>query len=320
MMASKPTSPILPTICLLIAASLWGTSWYPLRLLDAQGLHGIWAAFFIYAGTLVFGLPLFLFRRQACFAHWRYLLLLGLVSGWCNVAFFLAILEGNVVRVLVLFYLSPIWAVILARFVLHEVLSGLAKLSLAIAMCGALIMLWSPAVGLPWPQTQADWLAISSGFAFALGNVITRQGERVPILAKTLSTWFGAVAVGGLWIVLSSSSLPEVSQTTLLAALGLGAGAIVIMTALVQYGVTNMPVHRSAVVLLFELFAGAVSAQLLTNEIVTLQEWLGGVLILLAAGLSARLPALNPDFPLTSTAAAQRTESAREKKKNSLSP
>ena len=29
---------------------------------------------------------------------------------------------------------------------------------------------------------------------------------------------------------------------------------------------------------------------------------------------------LNPDFPLASTAAAQSTESAREKKKNSLSP
>ena len=33
-----------------------------------------------------------------------------------------------------------------------------------------------------------------------------------------------------------------------------------------------------------------------------------------------RLSVLNPDFPLASTAAAQRTESAREKNKNSLSP
>lgn len=293
MMPSKPISPLLPTICLLIASTLWGTSWYPLRLLDEQGLYGIWAAFFIYVGTLAVGIPLFWYRRLAVVAHWRYLLLLGLVSGWCNVVFFLAILEGNVVRVLVLFYLSPIWAVILARLVLHEVLSGLAKVSLGIAMCGALIMLWSPAVGLPWPQTQSDWLAISSGFAFALGNVITRQGEQVPVLAKTLSTWFGAVTVAGVWILLSGYSFPPVSQTTLLTALGLGVGGIVVMTALVQYGVSNMPVHRSAVVLLFELIAGAISAQLLTNEVVTLHEWFGGILILLAAGLTARLPAAN---------------------------
>jgi drug/metabolite transporter (DMT)-like permease len=41
--------------------------------------------------------------------------------------------------------------------------------------------------------------------------------------------------------------------------------------------------------LLFELVAGAVSQQLLSNEVMTLTEWLGGSLIVLAAYLSARL-------------------------------
>lgn len=294
MMPSKPTSSFLPIICLLIASTLWGTSWYPLRLLHEQGLYGIWVAFFIYVGTLVVGLPLLWHQRQLALTHWRYLVLLGLASGWCNVVFFLAILEGNVVRVLVLFYLSPIWAVILARFILHEHLSGLAKLSLMLAMAGALIMLWSDKAGLPWPQTKSDWLAISSGFAFALGNVITRQGVRVPVMTKTLSTWFGAIAVAGVWILLSENNMPQVSQATLMGALGLGLGGIVLMTALVQYGVSNMPVHRSAVVLLFELIAGAISAQLLTNEVVQLHEWLGGALILFAAVLTARLPVKTP--------------------------
>ncbi|HHH36168.1 MAG TPA: hypothetical protein ENK48_04995 [Gammaproteobacteria bacterium] len=49
-----------------------------------------------------------------------------------------------------------------------------------------------------------------------------------------------------------------------------------------------MPAHRSAVILLFELVAGAVSAQLLTDEVVQANEWLGGVLIVTAAWFAAR--------------------------------
>ncbi|MCR4300289.1 MAG: DMT family transporter, partial [Sulfuricaulis sp.] len=53
-------------------------------------------------------------------------------------------------------------------------------------------------------------------------------------------------------------------------------------------GVTHMPVHRSAVLALIELVAGAVSQQLLTDEVVSIREWIGGGLIVLGAYLSAR--------------------------------
>ena len=70
----------------------------------------------------------------------------------------------------------------------------------------------------------------------------------------------------------------------------LGWFGIVIMTLATQYGVTHMPVHRSAVIMLFELVAGAVSAGLLTEEVVHPLEWLGGALIIAAAYWAARLP------------------------------
>ena len=50
-----------------------------------------------------------------------------------------------------------------------------------------------------------------------------------------------------------------------------------------------MPVHRSAVISLIELVAGAVSQQLLTDEVVTVREWVGGALIVLGAYLTARV-------------------------------
>ena len=63
---------------------------------------------------------------------------------------------------------------------------------------------------------------------------------------------------------------------------------MVVMTLVVLYGVTHMPAHRSAVILLFELVVGAVSAQLLTDEHVMVNEWVGGVLIVLAGWYAAR--------------------------------
>jgi drug/metabolite transporter (DMT)-like permease len=43
------------------------------------------------------------------------------------------------------------------------------------------------------------------------------------------------------------------------------------------------------VILLFELVAGAASQQLLSEEIVTAREWMGGVLIVAGAWLAARV-------------------------------
>lgn len=286
-MPAKPHSAWFPIVCLLLAATLWGIFWYPLRLLEENGIAGLWAAFFIFAGAMVVGLP-FLWRyRQIIGAHYVYMLVLAAVSGWCNVTFFLAILEGNVVRVLVLFYLSPVWAVLLGRLLLGERLTPAAWLNLAVAIVGALIMLWEPGLNLPVPQSRSDWLAISSGFAFALANVLTRLRQDLPVTPKTVSTWYGGGLLALSWILLEGPVFPHSGPDTIAYAMLLGALGIVVMTLLVQYGVTHMPVHRSSVILLSELIAGAVSAQLLTNEAVRTNEWIGGALILLAGWLAA---------------------------------
>jgi drug/metabolite transporter (DMT)-like permease len=69
----------------------------------------------------------------------------------------------------------------------------------------------------------------------------------------------------------------------------LGLFGFLVMSLAVLYGVTRMPVHRSAVILLFELVVGAVSSLLLTEETVLPAEWIGGVLIILAAVMAARI-------------------------------
>ncbi len=290
-MSSKPA--VLPLTALLLGAAFWGVSWYPLRALETNGLAGLWATLIIYGTALVIGLAAMALRGER--PRWNpWLPWLLLASGWCNVAFILAVLEGSVVRVLLLFYLSPLWTVILGWVLLKEAPSPMARLTLVVAMIGAVIMLWDESTGAPWPRSGADWLALTSGMAFALNNVIVRRLQEVPVWSKTVVAWAGVLLVAVVWIALDGLVFPPAGGAVVAGAIALGAFGMAAMTFAVVYGMTHMPAHRAAVVLLFELVVGAASAQWLTDEVVRPQEWAGGLLILLAGGFAARAQMREP--------------------------
>lgn len=288
-MPAIATTRFLPVASILLGASLWGVIWYPMRLLEAAGLGGLWLTLTLYASAFLASLP-FLFRSASEFQRRPFLLvLLMLAAGWTNIAFVEAVLHGNILRVLLLFYLSPIWAVVLGRIFLGEILSRTSLLSLGLAMGGALIMLWDSRTGTPWPRDVADWMALSSGFAFALSNVLARGMSDISVKAKSLAVWSGVVLLVLLMIPFVSPELPKVSPDVLAGAMTLGIAGILGMTVLVQYGVSHLTVQRSAVLSLIELVVGAISQQLFTNEQVVGGDWLGGVLILAGAWLAAQV-------------------------------
>jgi drug/metabolite transporter (DMT)-like permease len=287
--ASKQNATVLPVISLLITATLWGTVWYPLRLLEQHGLTGLWASLVCYGTAMVVGVPILWRWRGEVVAHPLLLACMGLAAGWCNVTFILAVLQGTVVRVLLLFYLSPIWAVVLGWLLLGERPDRPALVVFCLALLGAVVMLYDSHTGVPWPRERADWLAVSAGFTFALSNVFVRKLQGVGIGVKSAATWAGVVGVAGLWLTLDRAPLPGAGMEVLMAAVALGLAGFVVMTLTVQYGVTHMPVHRSAVILLFELVVGAVSSLLLTEETVLPREWAGGTMIVAASWLAARL-------------------------------
>jgi drug/metabolite transporter (DMT)-like permease len=288
---TKPAHEWLPVLSLLFSATLWGIVWYPLRLLETHGLAGLWSALISYTAAVLISLRVVVREHAVMRDNLLPLVLLGLVAGWCNVSFIMALLDGTVVRVLLLFYLSPFWAVCLGWLMLGERLDAKSLPVFLLAVGGALIMLWDESIGLPWPRDEADWLAVSSGLAFALNNVLVRRMQQVDVWVKSHVTWLGVVIIAALWIAVSGAALPEINGVTLLCAVLLGALGFLVMTLTVQYGVARMPVHRSAIILLFELVVGAVSSLLLTDETVLPREWLGGGMIVAAAWMAARLHA-----------------------------
>lgn len=279
----------LSVFCLLFAASMWGFIWYPMRLFEAAGLPVVWTTLMIYVSAGLMHLPLALRSPWP----WRQLpldlLWLALAAGVTNLAFLIALIEGEVMRVMLLFYLAPLWSVILGRWWLGETLSGKAMALLALAMTGTLIMLWQPAIGLPWPHGLADWLALSAGIMFAVNNVLSRKLAAVPMHIKTTVVYWGVVIVALVAISIRSNSVPELSVSVSLLAIIFGGLAIVAMTVAVLYGLARLPVYQAAVIMLFELVVAAISAWLLTDETMRLVDWLGGVLIIVAAYGVARI-------------------------------
>ncbi len=286
-MLTKNNPELLPILSCLLAATLWGVLWYPLRILDQMGVPGLWATLIIYIAAL---LPVssLLWKYKRVFGQQPFIfMMIGLFAGWTNLAFILAVIEGPIVRVLLLFYLSPIWTVLLGWLILKERLSIIAWSTVAIALMGAVIMLWQPEMGITLLQGRVDLLAISSGFAFAVTNVCVRKSGDIPIIIKMGSAWLGVIILSLLGILLADLPVPHISVNSGLLAVGIGCFGMVIMTYSAQYGVTHLPLHRSAVIFLFEVVAGAVSAALLTAEVITPQEWIGGLMVMVAAWITA---------------------------------
>ncbi len=276
-----------PVLALLAGATLWGVVWYPMRLLEGAGLSGLWLTAYLYLACTVAG-SLLAWRHR----HWfrrRPLLLacIAISAGWTNLAFILAILDGNIMRVLFLFYLSPVWAVVLGWLFLKEHINRYAIGILALALIGGAMMLRQPGEPWPWPTNVTDWLALSSGFAFAVSNIFIRYGKEIPVPLKSFSSWIGVTLVASTFILILQPAVPRVELDVYAGIVVLALFGLLAMTLLVQFGVSNMPVHRSAIILLFELVAGAISQQLLTNETMTLIEWGGGGLVVAAAALTA---------------------------------
>lgn len=274
---------------MLAGASLWGISWYPMRLLEDAGLPGLWMTLLLHTTIFVVTLPWTARPLRAVpLTRIRWILALVLGAAWSDIAFIVAVLEGSVLRMMLLFYISPLWGTLLGAILLGERASKAALASLALGMFGAVITLWNPSVGGPWPRDHADWLALSAGFAFAVSNTAGRKLEDIPIAAKSALIWLTGMAMSAVAIVWLAQPAPALTLAIGLGVVALAIGGFLGMTALLQYGAAHLPVHRSSVLALFELAVAATSEQLLTNVAFVWKEWMGAALIALGAYLSAR--------------------------------
>ena len=142
---------------------------------------------------------------------------------------------------------------------------------------------------LPVPRSTAEWLALSSGMGFSLTNVITRKSSHLSLRAKSFAVWFGVIGVALVFspILEGEFLMPSFFSVYHWLVMGLIALLLMAATLLVQFGLTQLTAIRASVLFLFELVVAAIASYYLAHEAMTLNEWIGGSLIVMAALIAA---------------------------------
>jgi drug/metabolite transporter (DMT)-like permease len=215
-------------------------------------------------------------------------------AGMNNLGFNWAMTFGDVVRVILLFYLMPAWAVLLSWAILKERPTAAALARLLLALVGVAIMLKSPDTPWPLPSGLADWLALMGGFMFALSTVMLRVLAPVPGETRMLAMFAGGLVTGTL-VGLLGGHLGQIPAPPPLGAGWLGLVAMltvmfVLGNMTLQYGAARISASAGAIILLSEVVFSSVSSLALGAAEITPRTLAGGLLILAAAMLAARAP------------------------------
>lgn len=282
---TAPPAWLAPSV-LTFSALMWGITWWPLKQFGAAGLSGPLISLASYGLVGLIGLPFLLRERKAWQGQIPLLLLLALFGGWANASFVRALTTGDVVRVMLLFYLAPVWSVIGGRLFLNETVTRRRTLAVTLSIAGAFLVIGGTAA-FDAPLSIADFLAISAGLAFAANNLVSRAAQTIPMVSKTVAVFIGCGIVSGLMVWQQNAVQPVWSPTLVTALLAFGFGWLALGTFTTQYGVTHIETGRAGIILIIELLAAVISAVIIGGEKLLPREFMGGALIASAAFIEA---------------------------------
>lgn len=287
-----PPHKLLAVAALLVNALVWGISWWPFKQLEALGLHPLWATAIVYAMAFAV-IALWSMARRVSWVSWRAhpaLWALLIASGLTNVGFNWAVTVGDVVRVVLLFYLMPAWSVLVAWWLLGEKPRPMALARLVLALTGLVIVLKTPQTPWPLPESLADVLALLGGLSFAITNALLLKLKDSPESSRMLAMFGGGAvmasvaAIAGLMVgVVDLGTAFHNAWWPLIVLLS---AAFLLGNLALQYGAARLAAHTTALVMLSEVLFASVSSVMLGAAHWESHTLIGGALILLAALLS----------------------------------
>ena len=297
---SKRESTLAPSLAILWSTLLWGTLWIPLRRIHESGGGG---ASPITAGLL---LPLLLLLPFAI-ARWRRILNGGWALGMAGLLLSLSIalyseglLRGTVARVLLAFYLTPVWSTLFERLLLADAIAVRRVLTIFLGLAGMLVIFGGEA-GLPLPGASAEWMGLAAGMTWGLSMVFVKRTASRPISDRVFAhfVFLGPAFVLAALIPGGESSFDLELRALADSAPWLMAFAVLWMLPVVWltiFGASHLGPGRVAIFLMLEIVVGLTTASLLTDEPFGLRELVGAVLISGACGVEIGVARPSPDY------------------------
>lgn len=269
---------------------LWGLYWLPVRLIDDLGLPGAWGTLAITLGAIVVLAP---FLRPAKLRQSDILACLAILTGGAAFTLYsVGFIYGRVALVTLLFYLTPVWSTLFARFILGWDTPRLRNIAMGIGLVGLLIMLGANG-DWPIPRNIGEWMGLASGLFWAIGSTGIRvRPEVAPTNAAFIFATGGAITAALCILILPSAPITFTTQAAL-AALGTGALWWAVSIPILMWANARLDPAKVGMLLMSEVLIGILSAAIIAGEHISGLEIVGGAMVL-AAGLLEFWPTAQP--------------------------
>jgi len=285
-LAQNMRSEFSASVGLVAGGALWGLIWLPLRYLEDYGLPGAWSGLALYTGAALVILPVWASGRYRLTAPLRSLAICGFFLGGAFSLYASSLLMTDVVRALLLFYLTPIWGTALGVFVLGEKLTRTRVTALIMAAVGLLVVL-GIGKSVPLPRNAGDWLALLSGVFWAIGSLKVYQLNSTNSFEQIVAFVFGSLLVTlGVMVIAPDVFAAGTSLTMALPALPWGilmSLYVLPMLFLTVWPASILTPGRVGILLMSDLVVGVASAALFAGEPFGWREIAGSLLIIGAA-------------------------------------
>ena len=270
----------------LYAGAVWGLFWIPLRTLEDTGLHGLWVTVVYFLVPTLCLVPIGIWRWKHFKVGGLQLQITAMLSGLALLLYTMSIVYTDVVRAILLFYLTPVWGTILARIFLRDAITPQRIFAMAIAVIGALTI-FGLGLQFPVPQNVGDWMGVGAGMLWAIASLRINIYKNYSTIEMTLGFFFWSFIFSIVAaLIFAPLYVPSVAQTLPALPLLLIFMFFLIMPA--TYASLWGPKFLSpgVVGLLFmtEIMVGSISVALLSEELIGVRE-VTGILLITCASL-----------------------------------
>ncbi len=249
-------------------------------------MTGGWGTIAQYLIALAVLTPLAIWRlmqgKDIGFRHW----LCGLLVGSGMVFYSNSFLVTDVVRALIFFYMTPVWATLIEAIFLKRPLGWPRVVSIALALSGLWIVVGLE-VGLPLPTKLGDYFGLIGGLLVAAGAARTEIEKPAGVFPLLYIIMLFALLAAVAQYPLLRGSLGSVPSTEdLLKSLPLLLGITLLFViptmAILMWSPPKIGTGVFGILMLSEVVFGVISAAIFTAEPFGWREITGTTLIVLA--------------------------------------
>ena len=280
-------------LALAISAGAWGIYWLPQRILEEGGLTGGWGTIAQMIIGVLLLLPIAMWRKIKGRSTGLELPMVGLLVGGGFICYALSFLLTDVVRALILFYMTPIWTTIFEMLFLKR-RPGLERvLTLGLAL-GGLWIVFSKQTIIPLPQNAGDWLALAGGAIFAGGMIrleVTKNDGVFPIIFSffVYGTLFNIVA--GFLLSEHLGPVPAIDSFVSMSLFLIIISVFYFIPTgiVILWAPSKLGAGLCSILFLTEIVVGVTSSSILTDEPFGWREIVGSSMIIIGGILAVVL-------------------------------